>query len=423
MNYKKYELEHYNLHFINTDHFKTVSIRINFKTKLEKESMMKRYLLAALFPFICEKYPTERDITIKCEELYDANLSVETYKSGFYHILMFYMTFINEKYTEEGMNEECIKFLKDILFHPQIIENSFDEEKVERMKRVVLEDLKSVEETPSSYSQIKLIEHMAKDELYGLHPYLLKEEINKITAKELYNCYQDMINNDMVDIFVIGNVDDKKIIDKLNDLNIQNKHQYKESHIINWENIRKERQQIIESYPSNQSKLAISFKLKDLTDFERKYVLNIYSYILGGSGDSKLFKNVREKHSLCYYINSNYNNIYNVMTITAGIDGNNLDLVMKLINEELDNMKKGKFDEEEIEKGKQTYLSACQEIMDSQSSIINIYVAHEYLKNDLIDEKMRKIKTITKEDIMSVAKKINMDTIYLLKGEQENGAN
>lgn len=423
MNYQKYKLKNYNLHFINTNQFKTVSIRINFKAKLDKDTMMKRYLLASIFPFVCEKYPTERDITIKCEELYDANLSVETYKSGFYYILVFYMSFINEKYTEKNMNEQCLEFLKDILFHPHIINESFDEEIVERIKRMIIEDLTAIEEEPNKYSHIKLREYTSQNELYGLHPFLLKDQINKITAKDLYECYQDMINNDTADIFIIGDVDQNKILNQLNNLNIKNNCKHSESHIIEWENIRNNHQQIIESYPGNQSKLAISFKLKNLTDFERKYVLNIYSYILGGSGDSRLFTNLREKHSLCYYINSNYNNIYNIMTITAGINSRNLDLAIKLINDELDNMKLGKFDDQDIEKGKQTYLSACNEILDSPSSIINIYVAHEYLQNDLIDKKCEEIKKVTKQDIMNISKKINIDTIYLLKGEQENGTN
>ena len=171
----------------------------------------------------------------------------------------------------------------------------------------------------------------------------------------------------------------------------------------------------------SQSKLKLGIKLNNLTDFERKYVAIIYSYILGGGPDSKLFKNVREKNSLCYTINCSYMPVYNLMMIQAGINKEDFKKCLSLIKKEIKEMVNGNFESRDIQSAKVTYLSSLKEIEDSQGSIIRIFESHEYLNLDLLDERVD-IMNVTKEDIVNFAKKINIDTIYLLEGviDEEN---
>ena len=141
--------------------------------------------------------------------------------------------------------------------------------------------------------------------------------------------------------------------------------------------------------------------------------------ILGGSSESKLFRNVREKNSLCYYISSNSNKIDNLLFITSGITKNNFDKVIKLIRKEINEIKKGNFTLEEIEKAKIRYISLMDEMYDYPSQIISYYYAAEILNSDLPEERKKMIDKVTKEDIISVSNKIYMDTIYLLGGEDD----
>ena len=168
-----------------------------------------------------------------------------------------------------------------------------------------------------------------------------------------------------------------------------------------------------------QSKLIIGFKLKDLTDFERKYVMGIYSYILGGGPDSKLFKEVREKNSLCYTISSVYNGVFNILKISAGINSSNFLKAVKIIKKQLKDMSLGKFDERDIKCAYMTYMNTYKEIMDSQSALLNNYVSMEYLNLDSFDVREKQLKKVTKDMIINVSKKIMIDTIYLLEDNNE----
>ena len=165
-----------------------------------------------------------------------------------------------------------------------------------------------------------------------------------------------------------------------------------------------------------QSKLIIGFKLKDLTDFERKYVMGIYSYILGGGPDSKLFKEVREKNSLCYSISSSYNGVFNILRISAGIDSKNYSKTIKLIKKAIKDMSLGNFSDRDIKCAIMTYKNTYKEIMDNPSSILSSYVSMEYLKLDSFSKREKEILKVTKDMIVSVSSKINLDTIYLLEG-------
>ena len=158
-------------------------------------------------------------------------------------------------------------------------------------------------------------------------------------------------------------------------------------------------------------------KIDKMTNFELRYVLNVYSYILGGGPDSKLFKTVREKNSLCYYISSVCQPLNSIMTIKAGINKTDFKKAISLIKKEVGNMKKGKFYDDDIIKAKITYINSLKELEDSPDSLISLYAGIEYLNSDTLEDRFNKINKVTKNDVIKLASKIHLDTIYLLEGE------
>jgi predicted Zn-dependent peptidase len=164
----------------------------------------------------------------------------------------------------------------------------------------------------------------------------------------------------------------------------------------------------------------MGFKSKPLTLFEREYIANVYSYILGGGADSKLFKNVREKNSLCYSIRSSFVSIISTMTVAAGINADKYNKATRIIKEEVKKMEKGEFDESDIEKAKVTYLASFKQLEDSPNSIINLYVTNQYLGYDLLDERKKNIKKVNRQMIINLAKKVQLDTIFFLEGGKDN---
>ena len=154
-----------------------------------------------------------------------------------------------------------------------------------------------------------------------------------------------------------------------------------------------------------------------MTDFELRYVLNVYSYILGGGPDSKLFKTVREKNSLCYYISSSSQPLNSILTISAGINKKDFNKTLNLIKKEFLNMRKGKFEDDDIIKAKITYINSLKELEDSPQSLLSLYAGMEYLNSDDLDQRFIKINKVTKSNVIKLASKIHLDTIYLLEGE------
>ena len=156
-----------------------------------------------------------------------------------------------------------------------------------------------------------------------------------------------------------------------------------------------------------------------MSDFELRYVLNVYSYILGGGPDSKLFKTVREKNSLCYYISSISQPLSSTLVIKAGINKEDFRKAVSLIKKEVLSMKKGRFTDDDIIKAKITYINSLKELEDNPDSLIGLYSGIEYLNSDDLDNRFSKINKVTKSDVIKLASKIHLDTIYLLEGESD----
>ncbi len=405
----------YNIHFIKTDKYKTITIKINFKRKLIKEDVTIRNLLIDTLFSSSKKYPTKRLLEMVTENLYGLSYRGLVYASGIYSIFSLESTFLHDKYTEKENINKSIDFLAEILFNPNIDKNAFDEEGFNLAYHNIEDELLSLKENTNMYSQIKMLE-LLDDPILSICNSGSLTDLKKITSKKLYDYYLDVLKNDIVDIFVIGNVDlelanyikSKFIFNKRNVLS--------ESHLYKPLTYHKDIVTHVEENESSQSKLVLGFKLMDLTDFERRYVLNIYNYILGGSADSKLFKNIREKKSLCYSISSTTYPLTGLLTIRAGINANDYAEVVKLINKEIDNMNKLLFEDSDIENGKLAYISSLKEMKDSPNGLLSLYMSKYYVDADNYQTKIKNIKKVTREDIKKICKKIKLDTIYLLKG-------
>lgn len=416
MNYSKFTTKAFNLHLIKTDKFKTVMLKINFKKKVEKEDITYRNLLTKVLFQSNKNFSSKRELEILTENLYNISIGSGTSISGNYIISSFDSIFLNEKYTEEGMNENSIKFVLDMIFKPNVENKEF--KYYELCKRLVIDELETQKDNTNRYSKQRLLEHMDNNSPLSYNPIGYIEDLEKITNKELYKYYEKMLKSDLIDIFIIGDLDEefiKNIFKENFPINTLKKQGISHYYI---HNKYKSCKTIKESMDINQSKLRIGIKLKDLTDFEKKYVANMYSFILGGGPDSKLFKNVREKNSLCYSINCSYLPVFNTMIISAGINSSDFKKCLSLIKKEITNMSKGNFSIEDLNAAKTTYINSLKEIEDSQASIIRIFESHEYINFDLLD-KRTEILNVTKEDIINFSKKINLDTIYLLEGSQD----
>ena len=416
MKYQKYDMDKYNLHVINTDRFKKVSVMINFKRKIKKEDMTIRRLLSDCLLESSIKYPSRRLIDMEVEDLYGISITSNTFTSGNYDILSFKATFLNEVYTELGMNKKSILFLLELLLNPDIINNSFNDYGFDLAKRVLKNEINTFKDYPPNFAYQRMLEVMDKKSPISYRGCGYLKDLNKITKKDLYKYYKSVIEEDIIDIVVIGNIDDKEILSLFKEnFTRVNSNGKSDSHFIKL-NTKKLKEKTEKSH-INQSRLVIGCTVDSTDLFEIQYVLNFYSFILGGSGDSLLFKTVREENSLCYHISSSYNIVSNLITIKAGIDSKNKDKTISLIKECMDKMKNGEFSNADIEKARIIYKNSCIEMLDNEMSIVNNYMSHEYLNTDLLLDRIKKIDEVNKEMVVDIARKVKLNTIYMLEGE------
>jgi len=423
MKYKKISTYSYNLHVIKTNKFKTVTVQIGFKRKLKKEEITYRNMIVNM---LCEStsiYPSKRLMTIATENLYDLYYRGMNYISGRYNVMNFAATFLNEEYTEKGMLDESIKFLANLIFKPNINkkrnEISFNNDNFELSYNLLKDNIIAQKENPDAYSKTRMLEYMEPDSYLSYRSVGYLEDLEKIDSKKLYKYYESILNSDIMDIFVIGNVNEKHIKKVIEDnfSCVKTLKKPTESHFVTPKKVRFVPKTIKEKQRINQSKLSLGYKIDKMTDFELRYVLNVYSYILGGGPDSKLFKTVREKNSLCYYISSIGQPLNSILMIRAGIDKKDLKKALSLIKKEVYNMRKGKFSDEDIIKAKITYINSLKELEDSPDSMLSLYAGIEYLNSDTLEDRFIKINKVSKEDVIKLASKIHLDTIYLLEGE------
>ena len=425
MKYKKISTYSYNLHIIKTDKFKTITMQVNFKRKLVKEELTYRNMIVNMLCESTKNYSTKRLMTIATEDLYNLDYKGSNYISGKYNVIAFSVNFLDEKFTEPQMFENSINFLCDLIFKPNV-ENKkngkcFNEDSFVQSYNLLKDNINSLKENPDDYAKVRMFECMEPDSSISYRSVGYLEHLEKINSKKLYKYYESILNSDTVDIFVIGDVNEdslKKIIESRFS-KIKTLKKPSESHFIRPKKARLIPKTIKETQSINQSKLVLGCKIDKMSDFELRYVLNVYSYILGGGPDSKLFKTVREKNSLCYYISSMSQPLSSTLVIKAGINKEDFRKAVSLIKKEVLSMKKGRFTDDDIIKAKITYINSLKELEDNPDSLIGLYSGIEYLNSDNLENRFSKINKVTKSDVIKLASKIHLDTIYLLEGESD----
>lgn len=416
MEYLSKNLGLYNLHMIKNDNFKQTIVRVTFRGKENKDEITIRNFLESMIVYSSKKYNTRRKMLLKEEELYSAIIYSDSNRIGNFYETSFGLISLDDKYTEKGNFEKALEFFIDMIKHPNVSDGKFDSKSFNIIMNKVVLYLTSKKEDKDSYSIERLYEEMGKDSPISYRDGYI-EDLNSITRESLFNYYKKFVEESDIDIYVVGAIDFEVIdpmIRKYFKPNTYRKR--KDGFIIEHKKRRLKKIKVIEHDNIAQSKLNLGFKMYNMSIREKEYPLVLYNIILGGGSDSKLFKEVREEKSLCYYIYSVCNDYDNTMRISAGISKDSFNECLKIINKDVKDMEKGLFTDEDLEKAKEIYISYLNNIYDSEENIINMYSTIGLLGTDDIETRKKKIKTVTKDDIISVAKKISLDTIYLLEG-------
>lgn len=424
MNYIKQEIKKgINFHKVNTNRFKTNLFAIFLTTPLKKESVTENALLPLVLKRGSAIMQTQELICKKLEDMYGASFDCGIDKSGNNHVIKFYLETLNNNMipTNENIVEEAFKLLFDIIFNPLIINEGFKEQYIDGEKNKLKQIINSKIDNKAKYAMDRCIEEMYKGKPYELYKYGYIEDLNKINGNSLYEYYKKLINDCKIDIFISGDAEDN-IIEIIKDSEqIKNLNERDAKYTINGDNEEKnevEVKLVEEAMDVMQGKLVLGLDVVDVKENE-KYAVSVYNIILGGSANSKLFQNVREKASLAYTAGSSYLRQKNNIIIKCGIEIENYEKATEIIKEQLKEMEDGKFTDADIENAKNIIISTVDGIPDSQDSEISYYLGQELTREFVsLHEYIEKIKNVKKEDVEFISKKIKINTIYFLKNDK-----
>ena len=409
------------LHLIKTNKFKTNLLSVFLSTPLNKETVTKNALIPAILRRGTNKLKTQEEISKVLEEMYGASFDCGVDKIGDNQIIKFYLETINNAYTEENEDtlKNAINIILEIVFNPLVKEKSFDKEYVENEKNNLKQVIEGRKDSKATYALERCIEEMYKENPYALYKYGKVEDLEKINEKNLYEKYINLINNCKIDIFISGDISEEIKKEIVNNKNIQKLKERKPQYIINNKDIRKKEEKqeetLQESMDVTQGKLILGLDILNEQDND-KYTALVYNAILGGTPNSKMFQNVREKNSLAYTASSSYIRQKANVFIKCGIEIKNFEKALQIIKEQIEDMKNGDFKEEDINQAKNNIISTIKFIPEEQDTELIYYFSQELSGYEMsYDEYIQKINNITKDDVVNLANQIQINTIYFLK--------
>ena len=409
------------VHIINTENFKTNLISVFLTTKLSRENVTKNSLISAILRRGSKNMKTQEEISKQMEEMYGASFDCRLDKTGDNQVLKFYIESLNDKFLpHEGENllKESLEKLFEIVFNPLIENESFIEEYVEQEKNNVKQRIEGKIDNKARYALDRCIEEMYKNEPFGLYKFGYVEDLEKIDGKNLYEYYKELISNCKIDIFISGTFDNEKVENEIFNNKDIIKLAKREANYSKFENQKKKETKensVTECMDVSQGKLVLGLDV-NIEDEDLKYDVMIYNSILGGTANSKMFQNVREKAHLAYVASSSYLKYKNNIFVNCGIEIKNYEKALELIRIQIDDMKNGDFSEEDIENAKKGIIATIKTIEDEQDTGISYYFGQEMTnKNITLQQYIDRINKVTKDDIVNVAKNISINTIYFLK--------
>lgn len=404
------------LNLIKTDKFKSNLLSYYFIRPLKRKEVTKNALLPLVLKRGTKKYPNNLEIEKKLEEMYGANLNVAVNKRGERQVIRYTMEWASGEYLgEKGADYEVMDILRSIIYDPYLEDGVFDSNYVEQEKENLRKIIEGKINNKRAYAIDRCIEEMCKNERFSIEQLGYVEDLEEIDEANLYSHYRTLLDTSPIEIFYVGYYDDEIL------------RHLKENNIIDREKIvsipedtiiasSQTKNMIKEELDISQSKFVIGHRA-GIHYKDRLYnALLVANDILGGGPNSKLFKNVREKESLAYYVSSSVYKYKSLLLVDGGIESDKFDKTIDIVRQELEEVKGGDFSDEDIRISIKSLQSSTESIRDS------IFLISEFFFSQLISQDFRTLEEIlddlekvTKEEIVEAANKIAIDTIYFMR--------
>lgn len=407
------------LRAMQTDKFKTACFSVNLLRPHCRQTAAADALVPSVLLRATERYPDIRSISMRLDELYGTSVGTMVRRKGEVKLLGFYVDFTDDKFLPDGeaIFPAVTDFLEQLLFHPLTEDGCFCAKNVEGEKQNLINAIEAEMNDKRAYATRRMLAQMCRDEAYGTPRLGYAEDVRAITPQSLWAHYQDVLRTSRIEIFYAGRYSPeeaaaqfKKVFSRPRGAEFAAVQTVvrRTADAVN---------EFSEALDVTQGKLVIGLRT-GVTVSEPDYpALLLLNAVFGGSVTSKLFRNVREKRSLCYYASSLLEKFKGLMVVSSGVAFENYETAKQAILRELDACKNGEFTAEEIGQARDYLRFSLRSTMDSPARLDEFYIGSAVADCDDLPVLLEKLDALTADDLCRAAQKLSLDTIYFLKGE------
>lgn len=406
-----------NLTLIPQSKFKSNLVSLYIQRVLDRNEVTKNALIPEIITSGCEKYQSTREISKVKDNLYGASVFGDSSKRGERQVISFKIISTNERYLDEKIFNDVIEFFNEIINNPLVIDGGFKKEYIDIEKRNLKDRIQGIINDKSLYALERTFEEMCKDEKFSISEYGYEEDLEHITPESLYNHYKEILRTSPIDIVVEGDFNKEEVVNI-----IREKFNFERDNIIEIprEKFKKEVKEvkiIEDKMDITQGKLVIGYRTNiDFKDTQKYYSLLVGSNVLGGGPHSKMFINIREKESLCYYIYSSVEKYKGIMFISSGIECQNYDKTVQLVKEQINSIKNKEITQEEIQSSKKALINSIKSVSDSIGGMSDFYFAQGLSDSNMtLEEMIQHIENVTIDSISEAFEGLELDTVYFLR--------
>lgn len=410
------------LNEIHETKFKSNLISVRFIAPLDPNTAAKNALIFPVLLRGSKQFPNLGSIRREEESIYDTGISDSVYKRGDMQILELRMKLLDNRFSIDGMDitARAMNLLTDLLFCPITEDGVFCRDYVEGEKQMLIDDIRAQGNDKRRYARTRLIEEMFEGEAFGTSELGTVESVTAICPTCLWEQYMTLLSCARVEIFAVGNFDfdslGAQFVSAFSHVNRDTIYSLQTTAMTG---ARDEVKTVYERQNITQGKLSLGFYTGCTVKDPDYHVMQVLNAVYGSGVTSKLFLNVREKLSLCYYCSSSEDGQKGYMTVNSGIEFANEKKAMDEILVQLEEVKKGNVTESELHSAKLLLIDAVNRVADSTDAMMNWYFGCVMNENVISpDEKRAFIESVTISDVVQKAQAIRLDTHYFLCGKE-----
>lgn len=398
--------------------FKTMRISVDMIVPLASSTAAKYGILPSLVTRATRDFPDYTALSRKLAELYGASLDCGVRKLGTYQILSVSVSGISSKYAFDGedMFRELSEMLFDVLFHPLKDANGdFPLENFTQEKRQLLELKDSEFNDKILYAHRRCEQLLFSDETAGISKHGSREEIEALSLADLRGMWEELLSHARFEIFTMGDCSPDPTLFQKAFQTVGNNVSCSFLSFAKPKEVKMEE----EACPVSQSKLSMAFRV----DFgpEERLLFQLLNAVFGGIPSSKLFQNVREKQSLCYYCSSSFDAGCRAIYVESGVENDKITVTEEAVLQQLTDLQNGDLSEEVLEAAKMAICNALFSVYDSLAAVENWCIGHLFEEEIPTPEAAASaIRAYTIEDVVAAAKKVYPAAVFTLKGSGEH---